>query len=244
MEYQKKPSQIHFISYGDNKYENAKTRIKSEAIKFGKFDTINIYSPNDIDNLFVSKYMNILLENRGGGYWIWKEYFIQKKLNEINFGDYLIYCDSGCTVNSDGKARFDEYIKLLDDSETGIISFQMHCVEERYTTSQIFKAICDDITVKKSGQHMATILIMKKCQHVLNIFEEFFRIIDKDNMLITDYYNTKHQLPCFIDNRHDQSILSVILKNMGSIVIPDETYYVNFNCEEAKHIPFLATRKR
>ena len=39
---------------------------------------------------------------RGGGYWIWKPYFILKTLKEkIKYNDYLIYSDSGSVyINS------------------------------------------------------------------------------------------------------------------------------------------------
>lgn len=238
---------IHFVSYGNNTYNFAKQRIKSEAINFGMFSSINIHSPNDIDKDFSQKYIDILSLQRGNGYWLWKEYFVSKKLSEVNFGDYVIYCDAGCTINKNGLSRFNEYIELLDNDPNnyGIISFQMDCIEEQFTTTQFFSnlnVIDDDI--KKSGQHMATILIIKKCDHVVNIFNDFFKVIDSDHKLITDYYNKINQEKIFIDNRHDQSILSVIRKIKGSLIIPDETFYLNFNCEKAKQIPFLATRKR
>lgn len=237
---------IHFISYGDNKYNNAKERIKKEAIDFGMFETINIYSQYDLSDQFKKTYSDILQQSKGGGYWIWKEYFVLKRLLEINDNDYLIYCDSGCSINSNGKQRFEEYIKLIeeDKNNNGIISFQMEFPEEQYTTSQIFLSTNAPNEIKKTGQYVGGILIMKKCENVLNIFRDFFSVLKQDHKLITDYYNNYKQSLTFIDNRHDQSILSVIRKIKGSIVIPDETWYEDFNCEKAKTIPFLATRKR
>lgn len=238
---------IHFISYGDNKYHTAKQRIKAEAINFGIFSSINIYSPSDIDNKFAQKYKDILCKQRGGGYWLWKEHFVSKKLEEVNYGDYIVYCDSGCTINKNGLDRFNEYISMLDNNPNnyGIISFQMDCIEEQFTTSQIFSKLnVATNNIKKSGQYIGGILIIKKCEHVLNIFNDFFNILDNDHNLITDHYNKVNQNESFVDNRHDQSILSVIRKIRGSIVIPDETYYLNFNCDKAHKVPFLATRKR
>lgn len=238
---------IHFISYGDKKYNDAKQRIKSEASNFGIFTSINVYSPSDIDDKFAQKYKDILCGYRGGGYWLWKEYFVSKKLEEVNYGDYIVYCDSGCTINKNGLDRFNEYINMLDNNQDnyGIISFQMECIEEQFTTSQIFSklhVVSDDI--KKSGQYIGGILIIKKCEHSLNIFNDFFKTLDSDHKLITDHYNKTNQITTFVDNRHDQSILSVVRKIRGSVVIRDETYYLNFNCNEAQKVPFLATRKR
>ena len=63
-----------------------------------------------------------------------------------------------------------------------------------------------------------------------------------DNKLVTDYYNnTQHEY--FRDHRHDQSILSVVRKILGSEVIPnDETYFKPFGNEESWKYPFWATR--
>lgn len=238
---------ITFITYGTNGYEGAKNRIKKEALEFGMFKSINAYSACDIDQQFLHKYSEILGQPRGNGYWLWKLYFVQKILREIEYGDYIVYCDAGCTINKAGINRFKEYLKILDDDPTnrGIISFQMCFPEEQYTTSQIFSAL--NVTsqeVKHSGQYIATILIIKKSPNVISILEDFFRVVDSDHKLITDYYNSVNQSKSFVDNRHDQSILSVIRKIRGSIVLGDETYWHDFNCAGAKLIPFLATRKK
>ena len=234
-----------FITFGNDKYNGAKKRIYKEAVQFSFFDNINIYEPEHIDSNFKKKYNDILFQTRGSGYWLWKSYFISKKLSEINFGDYLIYCDAGCTINKKGIPRLYEYIDMIEKSELGIISFQMGFSEKKYTTSQVFDKlnINYDSDILTSGQYVGGILIMKKCDNVLNIFNKFFEVIDSDHNLITDHYNKINQIPEFKDNRHDQSILSVIRKLYGSIVLSDETWFKNFNSEEALKIPFLATRK-
>ena len=43
---------IHLITYGDNKYENTKMRLKNEALNTNWFDTITLYGPNDLDDQF------------------------------------------------------------------------------------------------------------------------------------------------------------------------------------------------
>ena len=96
---------IHFITYGNNKYNKAKKRIKIEAEKSGFFNTIKIYDNKDLDINFIKKYEKILNLKKGGGYWIWKFNIILKRLNEINENDFLIYLDSGCSVNKYGKKK-------------------------------------------------------------------------------------------------------------------------------------------
>lgn len=63
---------------------------------------------------------------------------------------------------------------------------------------------------------------MKKNKKLIEKIELFLKLLDKDPLLITDYYNN-NQKDYFIDNRHDQSIFSVIRKLGNPIYIIDET---------------------
>lgn len=181
---------------------------------------------------------------RGGGYWIWKFDIILNKLKNINDGEFLIYVDSGCSINANGTKRLQEYIEMIKNNKYKIISFQTTHKENIWTTKEIFKSfdIPENDLIKTTYQYIATIMIMQKCNDVINIFKNCLDKIKKDPLIITDYYSNQNKY--FRDNRHDQSILSIARKIYGSIVIPDEIYSSDFNSETMQKIPFLATRKR
>ena len=240
---------IHFITYGDAKYHNAKKRLSNQSKLFYNFKSINLYGPKDIDSCFYEQHKDILSQPRGGGYWVWKPYFIQKKLQQIEEGDYLIYLDAGCSINSKGFNRFKEYIEMLDNSETPIISFQMsHLLEKWYTNDKIFEYfnIKPETDIGNTGQIVGGIQIIKKCQHTMLLFNNIMDIIEKNPYLFTDKYNNLTTRKNFKDNRHDQSILSITRKIYGSIILEDETYFENpgFGGEKSLKYPFWATRKR
>ena len=121
---------IHLITYGNDKYKKSKERLYNEALNTNWFDTITVYGPEDLDIDFRKRFKSILKKSKGGGYWIWKSHIIKKKLNEINDNDILIYLDAGCSINIKGKKRFEEYIDLLNNSNEGIISFQLKNIEK------------------------------------------------------------------------------------------------------------------
>ena len=73
---------------------------------------------------FYNKYKQILDLPRGGGYWIWKPYFIKTYLDKLNDNDILVYIDSGCTINKNNKKEFDRYIEIVKNHTTGILGFQ------------------------------------------------------------------------------------------------------------------------
>ena len=242
---------IHFITYGDEKYTASKARIEKEAKETKWFDSITIYSPENIDSTFRNKFSDILNLKRGGGYWLWKNYFIRQKMKDIKNGDILIYMDAGCTINKYGKKRFNEYIEMLNANDLGMISFQMHHIEKKYTTRQVFEYFNIDINGKipNTGQIMATVRIMKKTQNCINILNKKFSVCQDDPLLITDSYNKRNQYKCFIDHRHDQSISSVVQKLSNTIVLKDESYFlkkdekkIKFGSEVTLKYPFWATR--
>ncbi len=236
---------IHLITYGDQKFENSKKRICNEAKNTGWFDSITSYGPNDLDNEFKEKFKNILKNSRIGGYGIWRPYIIKKKLDEINDNDILIYLDAGCTINKKGKDRFFEYIELLKNSDKGIISFQMSHIEKKWTTKEIFNYFNVDLNseIANTGQILDGILIMKKNNNLIKINDIWFKVVYDNPLLFTDHYN-KLQADFFKDNRHEQSILSVIRKIYGSIIFEDETWFVPFGNKESFKYPFWATRIR
>jgi len=236
---------FHFITYGDKKFAKSKKRIQKEAKAFGVFSTIKAYDPTDLPNWFCKKYAHILSQPRGGGYVIWRPMVINETFQKINDGDYLLFMDAGSSFNKEGMARFNEYIKMLEESEYGILSFQMNGLDERcWTTKEVFKYFNVDMNgeIALSGQHVGGIFIIKKCEHSKKFMEKYLNTILENPVLCTDYYNDKGQEKYFKDHRHEQSITSILKKQMGSVVLPDETYFQPFGSGESLKYPFWATR--
>lgn len=237
---------IHLITYGDKKYEKSKQRLYNEAKNTNWFNSITLYGPENLDNDFKNKFNDILNMPRGAGYWIWKSYIIKKKLNEINDNDILIYLDAGCSINKKGKKRLDEYVDMLNKNGEGIISFQTAHLEKKYTTKEIFSYFDIDINsnIANSGQILGGIRIMKKNDNLIKLINLEEKTLYDNKLLFTDYYNN-NQYTFFIDNRHEQSIFSIIRKIHGSILLKDETWFgINsFGNQESLKYPFWATRK-
>jgi hypothetical protein len=230
---------IHLISFGCDKYKNSIKRLYIEANDSKWFNSITIYTPKDIDFQFKNKHKEIFNYERGYGYWIWKNYFIRKRLNEIRDNDILLYLDCGCTINKYAKNRFFEYIELINNSNKDVLSFELNLIENNWTIDQIFKIfdISDSNKIYNSKQLIGTIRFFKKTDNSLNLINELYNIIDNNNLLITDKYNKIQKNKNFKDNRHDQSISSVFYKyNNATIILKDETYPYN------KDYPFYAAR--
>ena len=238
---------IHLITYGNKKYTHAKERIYDEAKNVGWFDTITIYGPDDLSKDFKNKFKKVLDKSRGGGYWIWKSHIIKKKLEQINNNDILIYLDAGFTINKKGEKRFREYIEMINKSDEGILSFQNGQTERLYTTKQIFEyfKVDQNSSIATSQQLLGGIRIMKKNNNLINLINMECKVYSDNQLLITDYYNKNSQESYFKDNRHDQSVFSIIRKiSKNPIIIKNESYFKNYGNQESLKFPFWETRKR
>jgi len=238
-------SKIHLISYGNDIFTKSKKRLYEEASKCCWFDTITIYGPEYLSEEFKNEFIDLLKQPRGAGFWIWKFDIIKQQLTKIANNDILIYLDAGCSINANGKARFIEYIEMLNNSNESIISFQMPHNERKYTNKELFNHF--NMTINdnngKSGQFVGGILIMKNTKKMIKIIDECINVLRTDNLLVTEHYNKNNQCYDFIDNRHDQSILSLVRKKYGSIILTDETWFTPFGNKESLKYPFWATRK-
>ena len=54
---------------------------------------------------------------------------------------------------------------------------------------------------------------MKNTDEMMKMIDECINVLRTDHLLVTDHYNKLGQCNDFIDNRHDQSILSLVRKN-------------------------------
>ena len=115
--------------------------------------------------------------------------------------------------------------------------------EKKYTTKEVFEYFNLDSNseIANSGQILDGVLIMKKNKKLIEMINKWYEVIDYNPLLFTDYYN-KNQNNYFVDNRHEQSIFSIIRKINGSVLLSDETWFEKFGEEKSLNYPFWATR--
>lgn len=201
------------ISYANYKYFKQLKVNKFSAIKVGKVNKYYSYKPEDIDINFKKKNKDILSRRRGNGYWIWKPYFILKTLKyKLNKGDYLIYTDSGIMYLD----KVEKIIKFMISKNEDIWAIRTKYLERKYSKRDAFILLDADSPIyADTYQYMAGIQIYKKTKFSINFVEKLLNY-STDKRIITDAPNTQG-LPNykgFIDNRHDQTILSLLTKKL------------------------------
>ena len=238
---------LHFITYGDGVFEKNKKKLLDSAVNSNWFTNCEAFGPETLDENFKSKYKNVLSAPRIAGYGIWRPYIIKRQLTKMEEGDILLYLDAGSTLNIQGKKRFEEYLDMLKNNESGIISFQMPHIEKKYTTQEIFDyfQVDNNSDIANSGQITSCIIMLIKNKNTVNLIDIFYNTICDNALLFTDNYNKK-QKDYFVDNRHEQSVFSVLRKLNNPILIDDESWFENptggFGKPKSKNYPFWTTR--
>ncbi len=242
-------TQKWFITFGgpSESYHNAVTRICREAHAINIFDHVIGYTDKNLieDTDFWNKHGDFLSSNpRGYGFWLWKSYLTQKTLQNLSENDILVYADAGCTINAEGIPRLLEYFDIVNTSEYANLSFKTEHLEKTWTKMDTFDyyETVNDERVYETEQLVGGIYVIRKCQHTIDIVNRWYNCCCNYN-LIDDSPSKLPNDPSFHENRHDQSLFSVIRKKCGTEMTDfDESYFNNDWSGIAMKYPFWATR--
>ena len=218
-----------FLSFADSRMAAALTRIEEQAKEMKIFDDIRVYNEFNLDESFRQRWKELMKPGvRGFGYWCWKPYLMSKILKSLPDGSTLLYCDAGCHLNSKGRDRLLYYYRELDKDSLGIKAFPAFCstistVESRWTKGDVFDYFnCrNNKSITHSLQLASGHIFCRKSPVVQKFLEDWYQAWEDDFSLIDDSPSKTPNLSGFIENRHDQSIFSILYKLRGGISLPD-----------------------
>lgn len=203
-------NKVYLVTFGCGKFEKSKWVLYNEAKETGWFDDIFAYGESD-----VTKYGRSLM-GRGAGYWWWKPIVISFALNKIENDSILLYLDAGCRLNKNGYDRFNEYVGLCNQSPGflgfGGKDFSLISSDRTHTKRDLIKLLdCDHKIYLDSNQIGGGIFFIKKNSFSLKLIDDFINLCKIDHA-INDEQSFHKEYPEFIEHRHDQSVLSLLVK--------------------------------
>jgi len=197
------------INYADCNFKTSQQLNSKTGLEVGGFDRVISYGPKDIDPLFRRKNRKILAEKRGAGYWLWKPYIINKTLNSMKEKDWLFYADTDSYfINT-----VDYLIQTAQEFALDMLVFEVPYLEQVYTKRDAFLLMnCDKPEYTDTRQRESGFILMRRSQLTLDFVKEW-QYYCLDERIVTDIPNTMGipNYPEFIENRHDQSVLSLLL---------------------------------
>jgi hypothetical protein len=202
------------ITYGNQYYQRQIKNNRKSALEIGKVDEHYAFGPQDIDQDFREKNKEILSGRKGNGYYLWKPYFILKTFKEkLKEGDYLIYTDSAMLYMNSTY----QIIDFLKEKNAEMWMYRLTLFEKKYSKRDAFVLLgVDTPFYSETYQYMAGIQVYKKSKYTEKFIEQLL-YYSQDKRIITDQSNTQglNNYPGFRANRHDQTVLSLLIKKYG-----------------------------
>jgi hypothetical protein len=244
---------IRLLTFASVNYEQSLKRFRNQAEKSNLFDQILTYTENDLPHEFMVEFGDALRENkRGFGYWIWKPYLVFKELSKCEPDDILIYLDAGFVIRKNEK-WFRYYLSKLLESPNDTLGFvkpfnhelngkKNYYLESNWTKGDVidYFGVRNNEAIIASPQVISGILFLQKSEKSTKLMQEWWTISSQNFRLLTDEDSFSPNFSGFIENRHDQSILSMLFKINNVKTLP--TSEVEGDTAFFGMRPFLALR--
>lgn len=189
---------IKHLCFTDHRMTDSAEKCYKSALKFG-CNSSTIYSPMNIDSQFNFDYQNILSQDRGAGYWLWKPYFIKRVLDSSKEGDIIVYTDAGVEFVNDVNY-------LIDEMSQTIMVFGNGHRHGKWCKGDVLTGMnCWEY--KNHDQAQASCIILINGEDTRRFVNEWLEWCCKDGFID----DSKSELPNdanFIEHRHDQAILT------------------------------------
>lgn len=193
---------ISYASHGI--YKQNENNLMLTALMTGLFEGMMFYGPQDINPKYFEAHQDILTQNRGAGFWLWKPYVILKTLNMLNDNDIIIWADYSHIIR-DGMQDILELMKKND-----LVAFTPSHTNRQYmkkvVVDKLFSGVQD---IRDKLQLQASFLIFRNNAKVRNFVSEWLTICE-DPMLLTDVKSSGGEYPDFKDHRHDQALFTAL----------------------------------
>ena len=236
---------IILLSFANTDYSDSLARLKKETESF-PFDERFFLTEKELQPE-LRKRIHWFKHRRGYGYWRWKGFIIYNQLQNMDDDDILVYSDAGNVFNDNGMPRFLEYIKMLDDSASGILAFQEMYKERVYTKADLLEYlnVKSGDYIMESNQYWSGCILLKKNNITLALSKQWYDISLYHYDLVTDKRSKVPNYDGFIENRHDQSVFSLLAKKNHSIILnTDEFMAVDNDWNKLSDKPIHARRAR
>ena len=239
---------LHLTYFGDSSFSPGKNRIKKQAENFGVFKSIFDYGESDLENdSFWQKYAKPMMSPRLGmpqkyyGYYACKPHFVLKALESIPENDILLYVDSGCELNKNGLEKLRQYYKECIETEG--VFFTLDLPEIQWTKMDTYRRIIgsnDEYFMTR--QIISGIFFLKNTLMIKQLIREWMDICVEDNgRYLDDSLSNMSNHYIFRENRHDQSIFSLLLKLKSEshdfTFHEDDTYETIWNAVGLSGVP-------
>lgn len=208
---------IHLVTYATPRFRHRQLVLAASARINQVVDSVTSWTPQMLHKSdFEQLCKNIKLSERGSGYWAWKPFIIQKKIEDIPEGDVVFYCDVGRIFPYKRiEYRIDCYLDWMSHHNQDMmpgIHIPWKGPMAKWTKRDAFIAMgMDREEVYQAAPIQASFSIWRNTQKSRQIIHEWMNAASQRALISDDADVSKFpELPIYHDHRHDQSLLSLV----------------------------------
>lgn len=198
---------------GDPTIKESAMRLKKEATTLKIFDEVINYDGNLLKEIINERITEFINSNkRGYGLWIWKPIIVREILKRTEMGDVVFYADAGCEFDESSRRKTIEEIGKVE--KYGSRFYMTKHNEIEYSSQEIIEKIRNKKIeeIKNEKQIQATFFILRNDEDTRKLIENWYELaLENDAYYLKDNHQEKNKK--LIEIRHDQSILSLLVKN-------------------------------
>lgn len=191
------------ITFANKYYYDAAESLRNSSKQYG-VDTI-VMNEMSLPDEFYATYKEHFRSVKGFGYWIWKPYIILKMMEQMPKGEILLYTDAGCSFTNHPSYL----LRTLEGTDIGSFEVWGH-PNNLWTKPSVFLEMGLNSEDFQQYQRAGGYLIIRVSELSVAILSEWFSLVKKLHLVNDDEINTNPD--DYYHHRHDQSLLSIVLK--------------------------------
>lgn len=220
-------SGLHFLSFADGGFDwrQAGLRIAREARAMRAFDSVECY---DLARLGAelagagSACGRLAASHaRGAGLYVWKPHAIAARLARLADGEALLYADAGCELNGNRRGEPAALAAEIFD----IAAYQLNTADGRgwpsyaigaWTNGHVLRALGCEAAWLDEPQFAGGAMFVRKTPAAVALIEEWTALCAHDGGALLLDRPGEPERPGFVAHRHDQSIVSILLRRSAA----------------------------
>ncbi len=213
---------IHLVTYATPRFKHRQWILGLSARLNRITDTVTSWDPRILMKAgFQQCCPDIQTTERGSGFWAWKPFIILSKLQQVQDGDYVFYCDVGrrfpYKVLDRKLTPFIAWIQAGHQSSLPGLSISWRGPMSVWTKRDAFVHTgMDDNASHEMAPIQASFSLWRACPQSQNFLRSWLTWCIRRELISDDISGCGlPELPDFFEHRHDQALLTLRCKQSG-----------------------------
>lgn len=195
-------------------------RLRRQAINSGYFSRVEVLNARDVSEVELDR------SARGFGHWRWKPEIILSRLRALEpWVDGVWYIDAGCSIFNSIPAQLtmQRFSDIAMSNKIGLF-FQLEYpyTDANFTKHSVAQCLGARASDLESGQFQATAFFVRRTPEGIKLVEDWTQLSRQGWPFDDSFDVSATDSMLYGGHRHDQSVLSLLLKMRGYVGLQDE----------------------